>query len=92
MGLMGRKGLPEGAGLFISPCSSIHSFFMRFSFDALFLDSNNEVVHIIHSMPPYRVSQIISRAVGVLELPAGAAVATETVVGDRLEFLEGALS
>lgn len=86
-GLLGRKGLEPGEGLYLRPCSSIHSCFMSFRFDAAFLDGQGIVLHLIHSMKPWRLSRIVPAAAGVLELPAGVLAHTGTRVGDRLEFL-----
>ncbi|MBI4497090.1 MAG: DUF192 domain-containing protein [Chloroflexi bacterium] len=83
-GLLGRSGLEPGAGLLIVPCNSIHSFFMRFAFDAVFIDKQLRILHVIPAMPPYRLSRIVRRAWAVLELPAGVVQATATQVGDQL--------
>ena len=85
-GLLGRDALPAGEGLWIRPCTSIHSFFMRFVFDALFLDRDRVVLHSIPRMKPWRLSRLVPGADGVLELPAGAIEASGTQVGDRLVF------
>lgn len=84
MGLMGQSGLPEGEGLLIDHCQSIHSCFMRFPFDAAFIDQQGAVVHTIHAMRPWRVSRLVGKAKGVVELPAGVLQATNTQVGDVL--------
>lgn len=86
MGLMGKKTLKPGAGLLIIPCNSIHMLFMRFPIDAVFLGSKNEIVYIIKGLKPWRLSPLIKKAHSVLELPAGAAEASLTEVGDKLEF------
>lgn len=86
-GLMGRGELAPGHGLLLSPCRSIHSFFMRFPFDAVFLDDERQVLYLMPAMPPFRVSPIVWKAWGVLELPAGTIIATGTRIGDRLEFV-----
>jgi uncharacterized membrane protein (UPF0127 family) len=83
-GLLGRPGLSEGEGVYIRPCNSIHSFFMKFRFDAAFVDEEGRVLHIVRKMKPWRISRIVLGAVGVVELPAGVLAGTE--VGDRLEF------
>ncbi|MEB3287467.1 MAG: DUF192 domain-containing protein [Vampirovibrionales bacterium] len=85
-GLMGRPALEKGAGLWIEPCSDIHSCFMRFPFDAVFLDKANIVVHLMESMPAWRVSKWVRNARVVLELPAGTIEKTNTQLGDQLEF------
>lgn len=81
-GLLGRSCLEPGEGLLLSPCSAIHSCFMGFKFDALFLGRGGIVLHIIREMPPFRFSPVVRGAVSVLELPAGTVRATGTEVGD----------
>ncbi|HUU02792.1 MAG TPA: DUF192 domain-containing protein [Myxococcota bacterium] len=83
-GLLGRDGLEEGEGLYITPCTSIHSFFMRFVFDAIFVDKNGIVLHLIPRMKKWRMSKWVPRAAGVIELPAGTIEASGTQKGDRV--------
>ncbi len=85
-GLLGTKGIPPGEGVWISPCNSIHSFGMRFEFDALFIDGDNKVNGLYKHFRRNRVSGIFWRARGVLELPAGTIERTGTEVGDEVEF------
>ncbi len=84
-GLMGRRGLPAGEGLLISPAPAIHTAFMRFPIDALFLDRNLRVLEIVERLRPWRVaSKRGARA--VLELSAGECARRGVEVGDRLEL------
>mgnify|MGYP005872195357 CR=1 FL=1 len=87
-GLLGRRGLAPGQGLILEPEQSIHSFFMRFAFDAVFVDKNGHIVHLIERMPPYRFGPFIRRSRLVVELPAGTIAATKTTLGDELAFEE----
>ncbi len=87
VGLLGRKDLPVGEGLWIEPCAQIHTFFMSFSIDAVFLDRGLKVVRVLENLPPWRVSPWITGARSVLELPARAA-AGKVAVGDVLEMHE----
>lgn len=89
IGLIGRRHLPNGKGLLIVPCSGIHTYFMRFSIDALYIDEKGTVVRVLNQMPPYKVGPVDRRAKVVLELPAGTCRITGTEEGDKLEFLEG---
>lgn len=84
-GLLGQSSLAPDAGLYIVPCQSIHSFFMRFPFDAVFVDKRWCVLHVIEAMPPWRISPFVWRARGVLELPAGTIGASGTQQGDILQ-------
>ena len=85
-GLLGQKSLAPGAGLYIASCQSIHSWFMKFPFDAIFVDGNWRVLHLVHSMPPFRISALVWRARGVVELPVGVILATDTRKDDLLEL------
>jgi uncharacterized membrane protein (UPF0127 family) len=83
-GLLGRRDLPPGEGLIIRPCNSVHSFFMAFPIDVVYVDGDNIVLALTLSLAPNRVGPIVWRARNVIELPAGVASATATQVGDRL--------
>ncbi len=83
-GLMLRSTLPAGHALYIAGCQSIHSGFMRFPFDAAFIDKQRRVVHVIHAMKPWRGTRVYWQAEGVVELPAGTLQATDTRPGDHL--------
>lgn len=85
-GLLGRRELPVGEGLLITPCNSIHMFFMRFAIDALFLDAEGTVVKLFAALPPWQATWIYPKARSVLELPAGVAAASGTLEGDRLDI------
>ena len=82
-GLMGRPTYSKGLALWIEPCNSIHSFFMRFEFDAVFLSKTGEVLHVLQAMKPWRFSPVIWKAAVVVEFPSGGAAAIQ--LGDRLE-------
>jgi len=88
-GLLGTGMLPAGEGLWIFPCRSIHSFGMRYEFDALFVGPDGMVVGICRSFRVNRVSRFFRTAAGVLELPAGTIDRTSTAVGDRIELRQG---
>lgn len=88
LGLMGRSGVGDGGGLLLRHSSSIHSCFMRFRFDAVFLDAENRVVRIVPAMRPWRIAFGGRGAKDTLELPPGTAEATGTQPGDRLALEE----
>ena len=83
-GLMGHPGLAPGEGLLISPCSSIHSFFMRFPIDVVFANRAHTIVGLQVAMPPNRPFAGAWGTHYVVELPAGTISATGTQVGDTL--------
>lgn len=72
-GLLGKRGLADDEGLWISPCNSIHMFFMRFAIDAVFVDRQLRVVRIVENLRPWRMARGGSRAHSVFELRAGRA-------------------
>jgi uncharacterized membrane protein (UPF0127 family) len=91
VGLLRDKALAQGDGLWILPCNSIHSIGMHFVFDAIFLDQNLRVVHLLHEMKPWRISKMVFAAHSVLEVPAGLIAQTATEMGDAFEMRREAL-
>jgi len=84
-GLLRHERLEPGQGLWITPCESVHTFFMKFAIDLVYLDKNKKVRKVRHRVPPWRLSACLT-AHSVLELPAGAAAASRTQTGDQLAF------
>ena len=91
VGLLGRKPLSDGEGLWIAPCSSVHSFGMRYTIDVLFLDRNGKVIGAYPGFAPMRLTRIFPKAMGALELPQGVLLRTGTSPGDLVEFREEGL-
>lgn len=83
IGLMFKKKMVGYEGLLISPCRSIHTFFMRYSLDIIFLNSDNKIIKIIRDMKPWRLTWFYFRAKKTLELPAGK-FPVELKEGDQL--------
>jgi uncharacterized membrane protein (UPF0127 family) len=86
-GLLGRDRIEEGRALAIEPCTSIHTFFMRFTIDAIFVSKEGRVLRALRKMKPWRMSRIYPRAVMVIELPEGTLDRTGTREGDVLSFV-----
>ena len=84
-GLLGRESLPEGEALWIVPCPMIHTFFMKFPIDVLFLDADLKVRKVIEDMRPWRLSPWVLSARSVLELQGGA-LKGAVRVGDMIEM------
>ena len=84
-GLLKHKGLETGEGLWIAPCEGVHTFFMKFPIDVLFLSRQKKVLKVRHRMVAWRMAMSF-RAHSVLELPAGMAEQTGTAAGDQLSF------
>lgn len=83
-GLLGRAALPEGEALLIAPCTSIHTLFMRFPIDVLFVDRRGRVVRAIERMAPWRATRLYLSAQWVAELPAGTLARSGTREGDEV--------
>jgi uncharacterized membrane protein (UPF0127 family) len=82
-GLLGRSGLESGEGLLLQPASSVHTFFMRFAIDVVFLSRDGEVLKVADRVPPWRTAAARG-AKTVIELAAGEAGRCGIRVGDRL--------
>jgi uncharacterized membrane protein (UPF0127 family) len=85
-GLLGTRSLPNGDGLLIEPCHSIHSFGMAYRFDALFLTRDGHIAHLISEMQPARISRHVFSAHAVLELPPGTIRTSGTQHGDLVRW------
>lgn len=83
-GLLGRTGLPEGQGLWIKQCKYVHTSFMRFPIDLVYLAADGTVVKTCSRVKPFRFSAGGRRAHSVLELPAGFLDRNEMAVGEKL--------
>ena len=83
-GLLGTKNLAEGEGLLIRPCQSVHTFFMAYPIDIVFVDRNSRIVSLRPALAPYRASRHVRRAKFVIELPSGTIGRTSTQIGDLL--------
>jgi uncharacterized membrane protein (UPF0127 family) len=83
-GMLGRRRPVNGEGLFLTPCSSVHMYGMRFPLDVAFLDRSGTVVAMYLSLGPGSRTRWHREAAHALELPAGALQASGTAIGDML--------
>ena len=86
-GLMFTRELPPESSMFIYPCSGIHTFFMNYNIDVLYLDIYNKILAVDEDMRPGRVGRIIKGAVAVVELPSGRIGETKTKIGQTMGFV-----
>ena len=82
-GLLKHEKLEPGEGLWIVPCESVHTFFMKFPIDLLYLDRRHKVRKARSAVRPWRLSACLL-AHSVLELPAGTVEQSGTQAGDEL--------
>jgi len=85
-GLLGRSGLKQGEALILAPSNAIHSFFMRFTFDAVFLNRKKQVIGLVPWFKPFRLSRVYFSAVYTIELPSGIIQSSNTQIKDQIEF------
>jgi uncharacterized membrane protein (UPF0127 family) len=83
VGLLKHERLEPGSGLWIVPCESVHTFFMKFPIDLVYLDKQRKVRKVRHAVPAWRLSACLT-AHSILELPAGTAEKSGTLPGDEL--------
>ena len=86
-GLLVRDSLEQGRGFLLPACSSVHTFFMRFPIDLVFIDSEMTVVKVRRNVPPFRLSSCRG-AESTLELAAGEADRCGIEPGMRIERVE----
>ena len=85
-GLLGKDGLKPGEALVLKPCSAVHTFFMRFSIDVVFVDNALRIVRAIPDLKPWRLTGIYPSARMCIELPAGTLASTKTSHGHLLSL------
>jgi uncharacterized membrane protein (UPF0127 family) len=84
-GLLGRASLDAEEGLWIVPCPMIHTLFMKFPIDVIFLTKDLSVARVIENLKPWRLSPWVLSAYSVLELKGGVLLGSVRA-GDRLEL------
>lgn len=87
-GLMFTKELPAQDALHIIPCNEIHTFFMNYSIDVLYLDKDKNIVRMDEDMEPGKIGKRVKNAISVVELPGGRAKAEGLKLGQTMEFKE----
>ena len=85
-GLMFSSKLPDCDGFLISPCNSIHTFFMFYSLDILFLDKDFQIVKVLYDLSPWRMTWVYFKARHVLEMKAGM-LKKDLRAGDKIEAI-----
>jgi uncharacterized membrane protein (UPF0127 family) len=84
-GLLGREELPRGEGMLLRPAASVHTAFMRFAIDVVFLDDGGRVLKVAHSLAPSRAVACRGASMAV-ELAAGECSRLDIQAGDMLEL------
>lgn len=71
LGLMGKRKLDAEEGLLLEGVSSIHTCFMRFTIDVVYLDKDMKIVYV-ETVPPWHLGKLTVKSAHILELPKGA--------------------
>ncbi|GHH96688.1 DUF192 domain-containing protein [Neobacillus kokaensis] len=87
-GLMFRRQLSIGGGLYLHPCKAIHTFFMKFPIDVLYLDKDWKVVGLEEQLESGRVGKIFPNITSVIELKSGSIKKKGIQEGQTLELLK----
>jgi len=82
-GLLGRASIASGAALVLAPCFAVHTAFMRFPIDVLFVDRSGRALRMIDGLQPWRAAASL-RAYATIEMAAGTLEQYRVVAGDRL--------
>jgi uncharacterized membrane protein (UPF0127 family) len=85
VGLLNHSRLGDDEGLLITPCNQVHTLFMRFAIDAIFLSPDWKVL-AIKELKPWRISPLIWKSKSVLEIPIGVSQKIGLNIGDELEL------
>ncbi len=83
VGLLGRRELRHGQGLWLRPSNGIHTLFMRFPIDVVAFDRHGTVVKTIQNLRPWRIAHVPLKTRSVLELPAGHLNRNPITVGEQ---------
>ncbi|MBI5788658.1 MAG: DUF192 domain-containing protein [Candidatus Schekmanbacteria bacterium] len=86
-GLLNQKRLHSNQGMLLTPCRAVHTCFLFYPIDLVFLDNENRVVEMVKALKPFRMAGC-KQAVSVLELPAGSVAISGIKPGERLSFEE----
>jgi len=82
-GLLGRNSIGADEAMVITPCVAVHTAFMRFAIDVVFIDRDGRAVQIVQDLQPWRIA-VSFRARAVVEMAAGRVKACGVELGDRL--------
>lgn len=85
-GLLGTRELPEDTGLLLKPCRQIHTWWMNYPIDVLYLDSHGRILHIDSEVPPNTWKKPVKKADMVLEIKAGLCRKKNIQIGQKIEF------
>ncbi|HBQ21730.1 MAG: hypothetical protein A2Z91_03155 [Deltaproteobacteria bacterium GWA2_38_16] len=83
-GLLGKNSFTSGEALILTPCKSIHTFFMKFPIDAIFINAQGEILALYPDLKPNRLTKFYCHAKSVIEVPIGTIQKWNLKVGESL--------
>ncbi|MGE0885038.1 MAG: DUF192 domain-containing protein [Blastocatellales bacterium] len=86
-GLIGRRRLAPAEALWLRPCNGVHTWWMHYAIDVIFLDRELRIVKLVENMRPFRLTAPHRAARSVLEMPANSISRAQLKVGDQLEMV-----
>ena len=85
-GLLGKDSLNNGTALWIKDCPSVHTFFMKFNIDVIFLDKKMKVTRVVKNLPPWRCTRFFQyRNKSCLEMKSSKKISELVTEGDVLD-------
>jgi uncharacterized membrane protein (UPF0127 family) len=87
VGLLGTPRLQSGEALWLQPCTGIHTWFMQYSIDVLFLDKHGKVLRTVENLRPFRIAGPLLRARTVVEMAPGTLKHVSVKPGDILSVV-----
>lgn len=85
VGLLSRSSLGPDEGIILKPCTQIHTMFMRFAIDVIFISKDFEVLHVIENMGAWRFSPLLLKSLYTVEIAAGS-LKGSVKTGDKIVF------
>jgi len=82
-----RRRLAEAEALWLRPCNGVHTFWMLFAIDVIFLDQQLRIVKLVENMRPFRLTSPHLAARSVVEMSAYTISRASLKVGDQLEIV-----
>lgn len=86
-GLLGKREIEDNEGICIYPCKSVHTFFMQFPIDIVFIDRDNKIIHITENLRHYRISKYVKNAEYVIEIGGSKSKKKDIEVGDEIDII-----
>lgn len=86
-GLIGRRRLAPAEALWLRPCNGVHTWWMHYAIDVIFLDRELRIVKLVENLRPFRLTAPHRAARSVLEMSAHTISRTRLQVGDKLEIV-----